>query len=322
MELADRQLREVPRFRYILNYTLPDESEIKKPDSTAMASNQSESTQVMYDAEWRETNNSVDAKYFRVGIRDSLGRWQGQVRDYYINGDLQMRGRYTDNLRDGIFIYYSDHRTYASAGRYARERAVGRWKTYHWNGEPESEMYREPQYFMNTVWDSLGQKQVSGGNGEYKKWYANGNLRERGNYVQGKREGFWFGYHENGKPYYKEQYSNNRLISGASENLDGKRFVYDQLSELPFPVIGVNAYRSYIEKSRREFPSTSKQGVVKVIFTVGKDGELWDFTILEGLTPEQNQEAIRLIKDGPTWRPAFLHGDTKIQSEGYMEIKF
>jgi membrane associated rhomboid family serine protease/antitoxin component YwqK of YwqJK toxin-antitoxin module len=322
IEFVNQQLAEIPKLKYHLNYESPTDSEIKEPDTAKHQSPAVNQVQVFYDENWREIATSYNAKYYRVGVRDSLGRWQGNVRDYYENGDLQMRGRYINDLRDGVFVYYSNHHTYSSAGRYEKENAVGKWKTFHWNGKPETEVFYDPEYFMNYAWDSLGQAQVSGGNGEYKTYYANGNLKEKGNYVQGKREGYWFGYHENGKPYYKELYKGSRLISGVSENLAGKRFVYDQLSQLPFPKISMSDYRKYIDDNKRNPSSPDQHGVVKILFNVGQDGSLWDFIVLEGISHAHDREAIRLIREGPPWRPAFLHGDQKIQSQGYMTVNF
>ena len=67
--------------------------------------------QVWYNEAWEELP-AGPGKFYRMGTRDSLGRWQGPVRDYFANGDVQMKGAYTDNLRDGVFIYYTDHNTY------------------------------------------------------------------------------------------------------------------------------------------------------------------------------------------------------------------
>jgi membrane associated rhomboid family serine protease/antitoxin component YwqK of YwqJK toxin-antitoxin module len=321
IESINEELANIQKLKHHLNYELTIEDEIQEDTIRQQHAIESKQVQAFYDKNWKEIPDSSNASFYRIGTRDSLGRWQGQVRDYFINGDLQMRGQYTNDLRNGIFIYYSDHSTYSSAGRYAKENAVGKWKNFHWNGKPESEVFHGPDYFLNYAWDSLGVVQVSGGNGEYKKYYSDGTLREKGNYVQGKREGFWFGYHPDGKPYYKELYEHNRLVNGVSENVNGKRFVYDQLSELPFPEIGMANYRKYLEENKKVL-SPMKHGVVKVIFNVGVDGSLWDFVILEGISPSLDKEAIRLIREGPAWRPAVLHGDQKIQSQAYMVVSF
>ena len=76
----------------------------------------------------------MSAKFFRVGQKDSLGRWQGSVIDHFKDGEIQMKGKYQKDMKDGVFIYYSNRRTYESAGRYEKEQAVGKWENFHWNG--------------------------------------------------------------------------------------------------------------------------------------------------------------------------------------------
>ena len=51
-------------------------------------------------------------------------------------------------------------------------------------------------------------------------------------------------------------------------------------------------------------------GVVEVEFEVNKKGELSDFKITKSLGYGCDEEAIRLIKDGPKWLPKTYGGDT------------
>jgi hypothetical protein len=234
-----------------------------------------------------------------------------------------MKGKYTDGLKDGVFIYYSDRGTYSSAGRYKREDAVGKWENYHWNGVLQSEVYYSDGAFTRSVWDSLGRALVEQGNGKSITWYGNGQIAEEGRYANGRKEGDWFGFFEDGKPYYHEYYRNSRLIRGASEDKTGKRYLYDQLSLYPFPVMGMVSYNEYLKKSiRRPEGTINKTGTVKVIFSVGIDGTIWDFAILKGLDVSHDQEAIRLVREGPAWRPGLLHGHIKLPSQGYVEVQF
>jgi hypothetical protein len=278
-------------------------------------------TKVYFDAHWRETDDIAGAKYYRIGNKDSLDRWHGAVGDYYKSGKIQMKGKYTKDVKDGVFIYYSERNTYESAGRYSEERAVGKWENFHWNGALESEVYYGDEVFTATVFDSLGNPQVINGNGEVRRWYANGQVREEGRYINGKKEGPWYGYYENGKPYYKEEYRSNRLIHGVSQGKDGRRYVYDHLSEYPLPVDGMPAFKRYVEQNRRTSPD-ARHGKVKLVFSVGVDGSTFDYVVLEGLSPEQDAEAKRLLKEGPPWRSALAHGQEKVPSQGYIEIEF
>ena len=321
LEILSEQFESLSPLKYVLNYeitepeqalpdTLPDDSPALKP------------AKVYYDAHWKETDDILKATFYRLGQKDSLDRWQGPVVDYYKNGEIQMKGKYQKDLKDGIFIYYSDRRTYESAGRYDKEQAVGKWENFHWNGALHSEVFYGDGAFTGNVFDSLGNQQVVNGNGKSITWYSSGQVKEEGTYRNGRKEGLWYGFHPDGKPYYKEQYRDNRLIHGVSVGKDGKRYVYDHLSEYPFPVDGMPAFKKYIDQNKRVPFLKSATGKVKIIFTVGIDGSTWNYVILQSVSPEFDQEAKRLIIDGPAWRPALLHGQEKIPSQGYVEIDF
>ena len=318
IEILDAEFKSLPRLQYVLNFKMFQQDD---PIDTASNSTSLKPTKVYFDSQWRETADILMAMYYRVGNKDSLGRWHGVVGDYYKNGLIQMKGNYSRDMKDGIFIYYSDRKTYQSAGRYNEERSVGKWENFHWNGALESEVYYGNETFTANVFDSLGNQQVVNGNGKAQTWYANGQLREEGEYRNGKKEGLWFGFRPNGKPYYKEEYMNNRLIHGVSQGTDGRRYVYDHLSEYPFPVDGMPAFKKYIEANKR-VPSGTKQGTVKLVFSIGVDGTTWNPVVIQSLSPEHDQEAIRLLNNGPLWRTSLLHGQEKVPSQGYIEVDF
>ena len=319
LEILDASFSALPPLRYVLNFNAKDPQPIE--DTTNAKKPLLFPSKVYYDGQWKETDDLMSAKFFRVGQKDSLGRWQGSVIDHFKDGEIQMKGKYRDDMKDGVFIYYSNRRTYESAGKYEKEQAVGKWENFHWNGALESEIFYGDNSFTATVFDSLGNQQVVNGNGMSKRWYSSGQIAEEGEYKNGRREGLWYGFHPDGKPYYKEQYRDNRLIQGASEDKRGRRYVYDYLSELPFPVIGMPAFKKYVDQNKK-MPIQSRHGKVKIVFSVGIDGSTWNHVIIQSVSAECDGEAIRLVKEGPRWRPAVLHGQEKIPTQGYVEIEF
>ena len=87
------------------------------------------------------------------------------------------------------------------------------------------------------------------------------------------------------------------------------------------PVGGTEAYETYLTQNLR-YPDAARkkgiQGVVKLRFTVNRDGKLSNFKILQPLNDDCDKEAIRLIKEGPAWQ---INGDArKVQVE--WEIRF
>ncbi len=70
------------------------------------------------------------------------------------------------------------------------------------------------------------------------------------------------------------------------------------------PEIGWDAYKKYLQENKKMLPdSQAIKGKVIVSFTVKKNGKLSNFHIIQSLDSAYDTEAIRLIKDGPAWKP-------------------
>jgi TonB family protein len=85
----------------------------------------------------------------------------------------------------------------------------------------------------------------------------------------------------------------------------------DNLSYKPQPENGTMSYRNYLKKNLK-YPEEARknniQGNVRIEFTVMPDGQLTGFNVKKGLGSGCDQEAIRLIKEGPAWKPAISKG--------------
>lgn len=69
------------------------------------------------------------------------------------------------------------------------------------------------------------------------------------------------------------------------------------------PAIGWLEFQQYLEKNKQVLPGTPQlTGVVVVSFQVNKKGTLSDFKIEQSLDKAYDEEALRLIKAGPSWK--------------------
>jgi TonB family protein len=72
------------------------------------------------------------------------------------------------------------------------------------------------------------------------------------------------------------------------------------------PVGGIKAYDKYMEDNLR-YPqqalANNIKGRVVVEFNVGVDGAISDFVVMRSLGHGCDDEVIRLVKEGPQWRP-------------------
>jgi hypothetical protein len=78
----------------------------------------------------------------------------------------------------------------------------------------------------------------------------------------------------------------------------------------PVPVIGKEAFDKYLlENQHRPDSTTSGQRVVVIVgFTVRSDGKVDSIRIVRSADKIFSDEAIRLIKSGPVWKPAQVDG--------------
>ena len=301
-----------------LDHNLALRSSPSQPDTAAQAA--PEFTRILYDSNWVEIP-SPPAAFYRIGIRDSLGLWQGRIQDFYVNGDVQMKGTYKDDKRDGIFLYYSNHKTYTSAGRYKNDRNIGKWETFHDNGRMASEVFYNDGYFLKSLWDTSGYQLVKDGFGKEIQHHPNGVVALQGEYADGNKHGYWHGRHANGEIYFEENYNRGRLINGRSRSVKGEIFNYDESSLFSLPEGGYKKLNNYLQSATTKV-NTAVKGTVRLSFRVTTAKVLTDFKIEKSLNAELDEKAKEILLDGPGWMPARLHGQQPVDGFAIVTVEF
>ncbi|MBK0401458.1 energy transducer TonB [Adhaeribacter sp. BT258] len=93
-----------------------------------------------------------------------------------------------------------------------------------------------------------------------------------------------------------------------NENLELKAVTPEQPAR---PVNGTDAFFAYIRENQKYTAKARRnqiQGKVMVEFMVEKDGRITNLKILKPLGNGLDEEAIRLIENGPMWLPALFQG--------------
>ncbi len=107
----------------------------------------------------------------------------------------------------------------------------------------------------------------------------------------------------------------NRVIVKEKESQPESSFdvednsVYTFVEENPMYQGGWEEMNKWISQNLK-FPKDNAdvQGKVFVSFVVEKDGSLSDIKIVQGLKPNYDDEAIRLVKMMPKWKPGRQNG--------------
>lgn len=102
----------------------------------------------------------------------------------------------------------------------------------------------------------------------------------------------------------------NMIFDETDESGDDDE-VYGAVDVMPEYFGGVNAMFDFIQKNVNYPESAKKKGIegrVFVQFVVEKDGSLSSFQVLRGVNDELNDEAIRVLKMMPKWKPGMQEG--------------
>lgn len=116
-------------------------------------------------------------------------------------------------------------------------------------------------------------------------------------------------------------------VVGFSQNTDELNEtdeVYTIVEYMPEMPGGKGAIHSYLRENLR-YPEKARlkriQGRVFINFTVTKDGTLRDIKVIRGVHKLLDNEALRVIREMPTWKPGMQRG--KLVSVSYnLPINF
>lgn len=94
--------------------------------------------------------------------------------------------------------------------------------------------------------------------------------------------------------------------------------------ELAEPNGGRKEYKKYLEQSLT-YPKLAMandvEGKVTIQFTIQPSGQLTDFRVVRGLGYGCDEEVIRLIKEGPQWKPT-KRNDEPVKGKGKVKMRF
>jgi len=91
-----------------------------------------------------------------------------------------------------------------------------------------------------------------------------------------------------------------------------KEGVFDVVEDMPVPSGGMEGWNNYLS-ANLEYPQAAKdakkEGTVYVVFTVTKEGNIEQASVLRGVDGNLDQEALRVVKNSPNWIPGQQKGE-------------
>ncbi|QIX61026.1 energy transducer TonB [Hymenobacter lutimineralis] len=100
--------------------------------------------------------------------------------------------------------------------------------------------------------------------------------------------------------------------------------IYEAAAQPATPVGGMEAFAQYLA-DKQNYPTAAlqrgTQGTVVVTFVIEKSGAVSHVEPQQPLDPDLDQEAVRVIKEGPKWTPALNRGE-KVRMRMNIPITF
>ena len=175
--------------------------------------------------------NEFVALYHQGILKDTVHYENGGKNyvkySYYDNGKLKSLESIIDERNNGPQIEWYENGKFSSFKNYIMDVEVGTWYEWYENGILASSKefgYLQSDKNLNLQYyrrqkdpdeppfedgDPDGETRYKLQNGNYKFWFANGNLATEGKYINGQKIGEWIQYYENGNLKSKGSYTNN-----------------------------------------------------------------------------------------------------------------
>jgi antitoxin component YwqK of YwqJK toxin-antitoxin module len=148
----------------------------------------------------------------RLTAHYDKGVLNGQYLRYYPDGQAETIVRYRDGRADGLFARWFPDGQPKFVGGYRADAMEGPWTQWNSNGSPEwAHMSADNKHDVFVkLWHPNGLlkmvKYIDHGidHGRFEEYHANGQIKLRGQYQQGRKAGVWTTYDEQGKPIQTE----------------------------------------------------------------------------------------------------------------------
>lgn len=265
------------------------------------------------------------AYYFTIGnIPPDKNYFVGKVIEKFIsNNQTKARKTFDDSgMQVDVGVEYYENGQVKEKYQLKNGHIFGGYVFWYPNGVKGIEM-EYTGYSTSTAinhktynaWDSLGNQTVKNGMGDLIEYHNDWSISAKGKIYKGMRSGTWKGYYPNGNLFYVEKYKGGELISGTSTKLDSTAYRYTQINQLPSPKIGFPKYYQKLTKEMN-YPKSAKksglQGSVHIAYTINQNGQVSDYNIIKSLSPECDQEAIRIFVQTPVeWNVGTSRGNPK-----------
>jgi antitoxin component YwqK of YwqJK toxin-antitoxin module len=182
------------------------------------------------DSTWSLTSKEF-AAYFRTGILDTKKyTYYGEVKDFYMNGKLQMKGTFVANMKTDTFYFYYPSGNLMTKGCYKDNYRYGIWYEYYDDGRLKNKLAFNNDFICALEsYNADGSPQIINGTGhweaDYYEDFTTSLMHVSGDYKDTLRDGTWHYYNTSLVPGIEgvsnvkrleciEEYDNGSFLKG------------------------------------------------------------------------------------------------------------
>lgn len=283
--------------------------------------------------------------YYQVGekaILEELGvrrdtSFVDTVKTFYTaNHKIRSKEFYLNGYKEGLFAYFHENGKYKDRGTYKQGKRIGYLSSWYESGilqknikyfpTDSNPLIRDTQDSMLIInyWDEDNTQIVKNGTGYcacYLGYLGADKFLEKGKVLNGYRDSTWHFFLADTLKYV-EEFSAGRFLSGKSYYKNNEYSYLRRETYAEFPG-GIKAMMKFLERNIA-FPNSLRgpvDGKVFVKFIVDKEGVINDVSILKSADIKFDNEAMRVVKKMPAWRPGTQRG-IPVKSEFVLPIYF
>lgn len=250
-----------------------------------------------------------------------------EVNDYYPNGNLKRHGwtKVADPRRlylEGIIESYHNNGNLAVSAGYKDNKLSDTLKRYYENGllkeirffsgseaSPNEFLFQDQHSRLIYYADSTGRQQIVNGNGKFE--FKDSINSEKGQYIDGLRQGHWEGTLKKGKNKFEEWYEKGILSKGTSTDSMGNVHPYTQRDVQPEYPGGIKNLMIFIAqnyKYPKEALNAKVSGQLLISFVIEKNGLANEFEVINDLGYGTAASGIAVLKKAEKWTPGYQYG--------------
>jgi len=211
----------------------------------------------------------------------------------------------------GHYITYSRNGNKISQRNFDDGEIMGEQELYYPNGRLYTKTSKEIGMTDTTVFykecrDSTGSVLAENGNGHWIEYNDDFSwLMDRGSILNGLKDGVWVFTSEDGGYTDTTIYKDGKEINNATNKN------WSSAESVPEFPGGLDAFGNFLSRNIR-YPSAARkshiQGRVIISFVVERNGTLHDIKVSRGIGGGCDEEAVRVIKLSPRWKPGVQNG--------------